>query len=620
MITWGDGTGSRDEGASGRGAEGSRPPGPGGDAAESSRGPVAVVSVLPALVLFGFAIEPGRLLPGPAAVLVLSVQLVTCLPWTRRLRGAWTLAAQILLAPWAGLPGFLAASVLLAVERPVRWPLFALVVLAAGPLAPGDGGVFSVLNGIGNAFAHGLVIYALSRLIDLYAELHATRGALAAARVAAERKQTGRELEAVLGTALASVIALAGRGRQAARELVTVAREAAARVRAAPTPQSAGPADTSPRAMTPRLAWPIVIATHLEYLAVGAVFLLGEELPAWRTALYAAALTVVMALQAYHSLPRPPGVRPRYAAWTLGAQVGLALGMLAVPDGPYPQLVAFAAASTLIVLPARVAWPAATALTASAAGAALARTGGPGAYGTALLVLDIVVITLVFHGLALLTGLVHQVREAREALASLAVARERRRIARDVHDLLGYGLNAIALKGELADRVPDARQAEGHLADAARLAGRVLADLRAIPGAAAELTLDGELASAREVLAAAGIRVRVRGGGAAPGPAEEALYATVLREAMTNVLRHAPATRWCAIEFGPGMLRVTNEADPDGRPSAAAADAPGGNGIGNLRDRAALLGARLRAGPTPDGRGYALTLLTEPHPSPAAGS
>ncbi|MGW4056505.1 sensor histidine kinase [Streptomyces sp. NPDC004779] len=589
----------------------------------SPRGPVVVVPVVLVLVLSGFAIEPGRLLPGPAAVLVLLVQLVTCLPWTRRLRGAWTLAAQIVLAPWAGLPGFLAASVLLTVERPVRWPLFVLVVLAAGPLAPGDGEVFTVLNGIGNAFAHGLVIYALSRLTDLYAELGATRGALADARVAAERRQTGRELEAVLGSALASVIALAGRGRQSAREVVTVAREAAERVRAAPAPQSAGRADVSPRAMTPRLAWPIVIATHLEYLTVGAVFLLGEEIPVWRGALYAAALTVVMALQAYHSLPRPPGVRPRYAPWTLGAQVVLALGMLTVPDGPYPQLTAFAAASALIVLPARAAWPAATALTLLTAGVVLARTDGPGPHGTALLLLDIVVITLVFHGLALLTGLVHEVREAREALASLAVARERRRIARDVHDLLGYGLSAIALKGELADRVPDARQAEDHLADAARLAGRALADLRAIPGEAAELTLDAELASAREVLAATGIEVRVRGTAGALDPATDALCATVLREAMTNVLRHAPATRWCEIAFGPGVLEVTSEAasrDPADPPPSSRAGAPGGNGIGNLRDRAALLGARLKAGPTPDGRRYSLTLLMEPSPAPAATS
>ncbi|MFF9066286.1 sensor histidine kinase [Streptomyces sp. NPDC014891] len=588
------------------------------------------MSVILVVVLFGFSVEPGRLLPGPAAVLMLLVQLITCLPWARRLRGAWTLSAQLVLAPWAGLPGFLAASVLLAVERPVRWPLFAVVVLAAGPLAPGDGGVFSVLNGIGNAFAHGLVVYALSRLTDLYAELHATRGSLAATRVADERSRNERQWEEAVGSALVAVVDLAGRGREAARELAAVARAAAERVRAAPPAQAADVADTS-RVMTPRLAWPIVIATHVEYLVVGAAFLLGEGMPGMRGALYATALTAVVALQAYHSLPRPPGVRPRYAPWTLGTQVLLALGVLALPDGPYPQLTAFAVASTLIVLPARTGLPAAAALTAATAGAVLARTDGPGVHGTAVLLLDVVVIALVFYGLALLTGLVHQVREAREALASLAVARERRRIARDVHDLLGHGLSAIALKGELAARDPDALRAAGHLADAARLARRALADLRAIPGQAVALSLDGELASVRGVLSAAGATVRVRGDARGLDPAMEGLFATALREAAANVLRHGAAGCSCTIEVGPGLLRVTDRADQVSAPVSAPAAVPapggapgasevlGGNGIANLRDRAALLGVEVESGPTSDGRGYALTLRARVSPVPTAG-
>lgn len=585
---------------------------------ESVRGRV-VIPVILAVILFGFAIEPGNLLPSPAAVLMLAVQLITCLPWARRLRGAWTLAAQILLAPWSGLPGFLAASVLLATERRIRWALFTLVVLAAGPLAPGDGGLFAMLNSIGNALAQGLIIYALTKLIDLHAELHATEGVLAAGRVAAERERTGRNLDGVLGAALAEIIRLAGHGRQAARELVAVAREASERVRAASPTQSAGLADVSARAMTPRLAWPIVIATHLEYLVIGVAFLLGEEIPGWRGALYATALVAVIALQAYHCLPRPLGDRPRHAAWTLGTQLTLALGMLAVPDGPYPQLVAFAAASVLILLPARFAWTTATALTALAAAADLARPDRPDVHATAVVVLDIVVIALVFYGLALLTGLVHQVREAHEALAAQAVAQERRRIARDVHDLLGYGLSAIALQGELAARDPDPRRADGHLADAARQAGRALADLRTIPGDHAELTLTDELASARDVLAAAGITLRARGDANAVAAEARPLFATALREAMTNVLRHAPGSPWCAVEFGPGLLRVTSQAAP--APVSAGADTSdagvGGNGLRNLRDRAAAYGARLEAGPAPDDRHYVLTLTLRPAPVPA---
>ncbi|MEV7121626.1 hypothetical protein [Kitasatospora griseola] len=64
-----------------------------------------------------------------------AVQAVPCLPWTTRLRGAWTPAAQLLLAAWSGVPGFAAASMLLLVRRPVRRVLFTLVVAGAAVLA-----------------------------------------------------------------------------------------------------------------------------------------------------------------------------------------------------------------------------------------------------------------------------------------------------------------------------------------------------------------------------------------------------------------------------------------------------------------------------------------------------
>ncbi|MEU7602968.1 histidine kinase [Streptomyces sp. NPDC041003] len=593
--------------------------------AGSDAGPTpTVVSVILVVVVLGFSFEPGVVLPRPAAVPMLLLQLAICLPSTWRLRGAWPLAAQVLLTPWSGLPGFLGASVLLVVERPVRWALFAVVVLAAGPLAPGDGSVHSVLNGIGNALAHGLIIYALTRLTDLYAELRATRGALARARVTVERERAGRDLDAVLGTALAEITRLAGQGRRAAGELVRVARAATERVRAAPPVQSADGADIPSGGLVPRLVWPIVVATHLEYLIVGTAFLLGSGVRGGRVVVYAAALAAVVGLQAYHSLPRPPGVCPPYAAWTLGVQLALALGMLAAPDGPYPQLVGFAAASVLIVLPGRTAWPTAGSLTVLAAIVLLLRTDGPGAGGTVLLLLDIVVIASVFYGLALLTGLVHQVREARGALVALAVARERRRIARDVHDLLGYGLSAIALKGELAVRDPDPERADRHLADAVALADRALADLRAIPGEGPKITLSEELASARKVLAAAGVFVQVRGASCGLDEVDGmsgALFATVLREAVTNVLRHASGARRCEVDLGPGLLRVADDGRVVPRPSGEQGGraGAGGNGLRNLRERAAALGGVLEAGPAPHGRGYVLTVRLDSDPVATVG-
>ncbi|WP_432085485.1 sensor histidine kinase [Streptomyces sp. bgisy095] len=588
--------------------------------------PGAVLVVLVGVVL-GFSFEPGVLLPRPAALPMLLLQLVVCLPATRRLRGAGVLTAQILLAPWSGLPGFVGASVLLIVGHRVRWALFAVVVLSGGLLATGDGGAHSVLNGMGNALAHGLVIYALTRLTDLHAELRVSQRALARARIAAEREHAGRALDAALGTALAEIIRLAGQGTGAVRRLVTVAREAAERVRTVPPAQSADETD-APGIPLPRLVWPIVLATHVEYLIVGVAFLLGDGKRGAVLVAYTAALVTGVGLQAYHSLPRPPGTRPRGAVWTLGAQLAVALGVLAAPGGPYPQLIAFATASVLIVLPGRVAWPAAGVLTALAALVVSARTEGPDVRDAVLPILDIVVIALVFYGLALLTGLVHQLREAREALAALAVARERRRIARDVHDLLGYGFSAIALKGELAARDPDPSRARAHLADAAALAGRALADLRTIPEDGTRLTLPEEVESARKVLAAAGVHLEVRGEARLADATRQEFFATVLREAVTNVLRHAAGVRRCEVEIGPDLLRVADDGRATRVPrqegdraatvsGRAPGGASGGNGLRNLRERAEALGGRLNTEETANG--YVLTALLGPVAVPAGG-
>lgn len=608
-------TGGTGAGPEGRSASVPRDRDGDGDGGEADGpGPLAA-SVLLVAVLAGFSVDPGALLPRPAAVPMLLLQIVTCLPSTRSRRGAWSLGAQVLLAPWSGLPGFLAASVLLIVEHRVRWALFALVVASGAVWPGGDGGLYATVNGIGNALAQGLIVYALTRLSDLYAELHATRGALAAARVAAEREEAGRELDAVLGAALADLVRLAGQGRESARELAAAARAAARRVRERPSggerPETPGRPEPPAEGAAPRMVWPIVLVTHVEYLIVGAVFLLDGGARGVVGALYGAALVLVVALQAYHSMPRPPGVRPPGAAVTLGTQLLVALGLLAVPDGPYPQPVAFAAASVLILLPGRAAWPAAAGLVTVTAATLLLRPDGPAAAEVAVASADIVVIALVFYGLALLTRLVRRVREARSALAGLAAARERRRIARDVHDLLGYGLSAVALKGDLAARDPVPERAGGHLADAAALAGKALAELRAIPGEETVLTPEAEWESAREVLAAAGMTPAVRGrvDQVVPEGTDEAgrtLVATVLREAVTNLLRHRGHGQRCEMEFGPGSLRVMNELPGGTDELPDAASRTGGNGLRNLRERATALGAELAAGPR--GSAWVLTL------------
>nr|WP_273474215.1 histidine kinase [Nocardiopsis sinuspersici] len=224
-----------------------------------------------------------------------------------------------------------------------------------------------------------------------------------------------------------------------------------------------------------------------------------------------------------------------------------------------------------------------------------------------------------FYGLALLTHLVSQVNEARQAIAAIAVAKERRRIMADVHDLLGYGLSAITVKAEVAARAPE--RADTEFRDIARMARRALADLRAVPYEDPEVSLHVEGASAREILTAAGVDVRLDiDTGLLAGQADT-LLATVVREAVTNVIRHSRARNATVQAVSTGThvcLRVINDGvshDTAGVQGDTRAARRGGNGIANLTARVAVAGGALTAGPTGDG-GYELAVtLPVPHGS-----
>lgn len=559
-------------------------------------------------VLAGLVVEPDPSATVPATAAMLGLQLVHSLPATRRFRdryGYGTLAAQAVLLPLGGPAGFLAASVLLIAPRRARWPVFAVVAAAAGALNAAD--PYTCLNAMGNALCQGLLVFALTRLSDLRDELEATRGELAARSVAVERARVSDALEGALGTALSEIIRLAAERRP--REILERAAAARTEVRRAPEPAPDPGPLPEPGDLTPRTALPIVVIGHLWYPVIAVVYLVSVGPPPALLALYVADVVAVVAIQAHHVRPRPPGVAPRRAAWTLPVQAVLAALPLLAPERPYPQLMWFAAGGVLIVLSERTrwAWPLAAAYIALVPAALLARGGD---------VLDALLWTaetaggaMMFFGLALLTRLVHRVREARMSLALLAVARERRRIARDVHDLLGAGLWTIMVKADLAAR-DGARgpAADGALADVAAAARRTLGDLRAIPdGAAGGLSSAAELGSARDLLAAAGVEVTVAWPDDLAVPERvDPVLATVLREAVTNVVRHS-AARHCLIEASREgdliRLRVRN----DGAAPRPRAGEPG-QGVRNLTARVGALGGTLTAGPRPDGH-FELSVL-----------
>ncbi|WP_435113385.1 sensor histidine kinase [Nocardiopsis synnemataformans] len=547
--------------------------------------------------------------PSAATLAMLALQLVHCLPWTKRLRGWWTLAAQAALFPWSGgTEGFLAASVLLIVPGRARWFVFGAVAVAAGLLS--DAGFYADVSAAGNTLILGLVVFGLTRLSDLRGELHAARRELAAQSVADERERISRDLDTILGSALSAVIGLADRRRPA--EILAVTREAAARVRQAPDTRP----NPVPRAdMTPRLALPIVLSGLAIYVVGSLVFTLADPEPG--TVVGCAIVLSVVGLQIHHLLPRRPGARPRHPVWTLLLQTVLALVPIVHSEVELVHsLVSLAAASALIAVPdRRVAWTLFAAIVLGELLVVLVVKSPP---AIVLLVSAVatVSVAMMFYGLALLTHLVSQVHEARQALAAIAVAKERRRVAADVHDLLGYGLSAITVKAELAARAPE--RADTEFRDIARMARRTLADLRTIPYDDPEVSLHVEGASAREVLTAAGVDVRLDIDTGLLDDQADTLLATVLREAVTNVLRHSRA-RHVTIEAAAVddhvRLRVANDGAlpvTTGAHDVTRTDRRGGNGVINLTARVAVAGGELTAGPTADG-GYELVVT---HPVP----
>lgn len=196
---------------------------------------------------------------------------------------------------------------------------------------------------------------------------------------------------------------------------------------------------------------------------------------------------------------------------------------------------------------------------------------------------------LVVYGLTRLARLVGELHRARDELARMAVAEERLRFARDVHDLLGLSLSAIALKAELANRliaVQPERAAE-QLTEIIELCRKALGDVRSVAGGYQELSLEEELASAKSVLASADVDVHIEwDDGSLPESVQGAL-ATVVREGVTNVLRHSKAER-CSVtlrrQADAVSLEIRNDGVPPGRRSPEQ-EVEHGDGIGNLTHR-----------------------------------
>jgi two-component system sensor histidine kinase DesK len=358
-----------------------------------------------------------------------------------------------------------------------------------------------------------------------------------------------------------------------------------------------------------RRAWWLLVAIHVPSIAfvIAQVGLgLGFPGPSGHAPFALPLAIAASALQLRHSLASAQGVRPRYWQWSLLAVVLISYVPLPLLGERAITLQWFVVASFAMLLPARVAlvtsvatalasgiWYASmtqsiTSTTGEAAWAfayweALQFLGGAGLYGATRLV-----------------RLMDQLHDARADLAELAIARERLRISRDLHDLLGQSLSAVSLKGDLAVGLlarGEQSRAVSEIESLVSVARTALRDLRDIAHREPPIALASEIERATDLLASTGTETRLDVAVKTLPPAIDELFAWALREGVTNVLRHSTATS-CAIHIGreEGVVRL--EITNDGAMPAAS----GGNGLSGLAARAAALSGAASARSMGDGR------------------
>jgi two-component system sensor histidine kinase DesK len=605
----------------------------------------------------GYGAANGGLGEVPMVAALAVLPLLYVVPATRPL---WLRHRYLLLAVQAALTylpfawfganwtpsGWLAGLILLTVPAPASW--FVTAILAAIEAALWSGVVVELPNqptvpaavwAVIAFVLDALILFGLARLANLITAVHAARDELAEAAVTAERVRAADSLRAAIGGRLAEAAGRSAAALQAiaanpslarehiaataatAREALDEVREVAARYRNAPWPDAA-PAEPG-ELPAPRLAQAVLVVTLCGLAVLYPVFVAENDLGVpggystpvvvWTIA-DAVALVI---LQLRHSWPSRGFVRPRGWPATLLLQAVLTYALVPATGWHPMTMCGFLAGSALLLVPApfgRVAFaaviasvPVLWAVKLPPTVITLQETLG----GMLFLTLESAALGLLVYGLTRLAQLAVQLENLRGELARKAVAGERLRVARDTHDLLGLGLSAIAMKADLIGKLigrDDARAGE-EIAELARISATARADVRLVAGEARDLPLDAELAAARDVLASAGIEVRMCVS-ADPSPEAAAVLVPVVREAVTNILKHSSAS-YCTLEMTADarlQLSISNDGTGDGGDTgggdtgggdtgsgAPAAVGRAGNGLRNLAARLEAAGGHQTA-------------------------
>ncbi|GAA1700856.1 sensor histidine kinase [Streptomyces yatensis] len=311
--------------------------------------------------------------------------------------------------------------------------------------------------------------------------------------------------------------------------------------------------------------------------------------------------------------PRPVGLVALYVAATAAmAAVGCALlvtGRIGARDlvSYLIWLMMFYAGPPMLALPRRAGVAVVGAVPVATLGVAVASglSGDPLALtvGGVLLMVPFMATAMRVTGWSV--RLIEELAKARATQARLAVAEERLRFGRDLHDVLGRNLAVVALKSELAVQLArrGREEAVAQMEEVQHIAQESQREIRAVVRGYRTADLLAELAGARSVLEAAGIDCRIENGPAARLPAQtQAALGWVVREGTTNMLRHAQGASRCEVSVRAtisGWVALVME--NDGADTAPRTGTGTGSGLPGLRERLAEVDGTLTTERRSDG-------------------